>query len=46
MAFRNVLAHGYATMDHRRVYDAATNKVGELAIRLSELLREYPDDQG
>ena len=22
VAFRNVLAHGYATLDHRRVYDA------------------------
>ena len=45
VAFRNVLAHGYATMDHRRVYDAATTNVTELAIGISELLREYPDEQ-
>jgi len=30
VAFRNVLAHGYATLDHRRVYDAATRKVANL----------------
>ena len=45
VAFRNVLAHGYATMDHGRVYDAATTKVAELTIRLTELLHEYPDEQ-
>ena len=29
-AFRNVLAHGYATLDHRRVYEIASSRPGEL----------------
>jgi uncharacterized protein with HEPN domain len=44
VAFRNVLAHGYATLDHRRVYDAATNKVDALIQTLDTLLREFPED--
>jgi uncharacterized protein with HEPN domain len=44
VAFRNVLAHGYATVDHRRVYDAATNKVDALIQTLRALLREFPQD--
>lgn len=43
VAFRNVLAHGYATLDHERVYDAATNKVGALAGTLQALLDEFPE---
>lgn len=43
VAFRNVLAHGYATLDHRRVYDAAVNKVPGLAHVLDQLLRELPE---
>src|ERR1700722_14012454 len=31
VAFRNVLAHGYATLDHRRVYDLASTRTAELA---------------
>ena len=42
VAFRNVLAHGYATLDHRRVYDAATHKVGALILELLSLLSEFP----
>lgn len=30
VGFRNVLAHGYATLDHKRVYEAATLKAPEL----------------
>ena len=30
VAFRNVLAHGYATLDHRRVFGIATTRVSEL----------------
>jgi hypothetical protein len=44
VAFRNVLAHGYATLDHRRVFDAATHKVDELMRTLHVLLREFPED--
>lgn len=44
VAFRNVLAHGYATLDHERVYDAATSKVEPLARVLEALLAELPDN--
>jgi uncharacterized protein with HEPN domain len=43
VAFRNVLAHGYATLDHRRVYDAATTKVAGLAQEIRDLLKEFPE---
>ena len=43
VAFRNVLAHGYATLDHRRVFDAATNKVMGLVQVLEQLLGELPE---
>lgn len=42
VAFRNVLAHGYATIDHRRVFDAATGKVPALTAIIAELLDEFP----
>jgi uncharacterized protein with HEPN domain len=42
VAFRNVLAHGYATLDHRRVYDAATTKVTTLMSAIRALLDEFP----
>lgn len=42
VAFRNVLAHGYATLDHRRVFDAATSKVPTLSAAIVCLLEEYP----
>jgi uncharacterized protein with HEPN domain len=43
VAFRNVLAHGYATLDHGRVYDAATTKVKPLELALRKLLSEIPE---
>ena len=43
VAFRNVLAHGYATLDHRRVYDAATTKVKRLTGAIGDLLDEFPE---
>lgn len=42
VAFRNVLAHGYAALDHRRVYDAATTKVTALTATIRVLLDEFP----
>ena len=45
VAFRNVLAHGYATLDHRRVYDAAANKATALERTLQNLLREFPEGE-
>lgn len=44
VAFRNVLAHGYATLDHRRVYDIATTRTIELEGALEQLLGEYPEE--
>jgi uncharacterized protein with HEPN domain len=43
VAFRNVLAHGYATLDHARVYDAATTKVAALTKVIQTLLDETPE---
>jgi uncharacterized protein with HEPN domain len=46
VAFRNVLAHGYATLDHRRVYDIATARAAELQRVLEQLLTEIPEEGG
>jgi uncharacterized protein with HEPN domain len=43
VAFRNVLAHGYATLDHRRVYAVATGRVQSLQVVLRTLLEEIPE---
>jgi uncharacterized protein with HEPN domain len=42
VAFRNVLALGYATLDHARVYDAATHKVPALTATIRTLLDSFP----
>jgi uncharacterized protein with HEPN domain len=43
VAFRNVLAHGYATLDHRRVYDVASTRAAELLKVLEDLLAQLPE---
>jgi hypothetical protein len=43
---RNVLAHGYATLDHRRVYDIASVRAAELQRILEKLLDQMPEDLG
>jgi len=43
VGFRNVLAHGYATLDHRRVYDIASKRAKELQSILEQLLEEMPE---
>lgn len=43
VAFRNVLAHGYATLDHERVYDIAATRAGQLQAALERLLEEMPE---
>jgi uncharacterized protein with HEPN domain len=43
VAFRNVLAHGYATIDHRRVYEIASSRAGELLKTLETLLAQMPE---
>jgi len=45
VAFRNVLAHGYAALDHRRVYEIASERAGELLVTIERLLEEFPDEQ-
>jgi uncharacterized protein with HEPN domain len=46
VACRNVLAHGYATLDHRRVYALATTRVAGLQKALTQLLEEIPEQGG
>lgn len=43
VAFRNVLAHGYATLDHARVFEIAVRHAPRLLQALDELLVEPPD---
>lgn len=43
VAFRNVLAHGYATLNHTKVYEAASSKAPELLKTLEKLLAEFPE---
>lgn len=38
VAFRNVLIHGYATIDDRIVWEVATERLGGLVERLTGLL--------
>lgn len=42
VAFRNVLAHGYASLDHATVYEAAAIKAPSLLKVLEDLLAEFP----
>ena len=43
VAFRNVLAHGYASLDHDEVYKVATADAPALLRTLEALLAEFPD---
>jgi uncharacterized protein with HEPN domain len=43
VAFRNVLAHGYATLDHRRVHEIASTRAGEMLKTLERLLAQMPE---
>lgn len=40
IAFRNILIHGYADVDHRLVWDVVTTKVPILAAEVGALLAE------
>jgi uncharacterized protein with HEPN domain len=46
VAYRNVLAHGYATLNHRRVYDIASKRATDLQTVLERLLKEMPEERG
>ena len=43
VAFRNVLAHGYASLDHDEVYKVAITDAPALLRAVEELLAEYPE---
>lgn len=43
VAFRNVLVHGYATIDDALVWEAATARVDALVDSLERLLAEAPE---
>jgi uncharacterized protein with HEPN domain len=40
IAFRNVLIHGYAGIEHRRVWDIAQSSLPRLRMVVEDLLRE------
>jgi uncharacterized protein with HEPN domain len=44
VGFRNLLAHGYFALDHRRVFDIANSALPNLLKKVEELLRDFPLD--
>jgi uncharacterized protein with HEPN domain len=42
IAFRNILAHGYAELDHNKVYDIAITYAPELLVAVREALKDFP----
>ena len=42
IGFRNILAHGYAELDHNKVYDIAVTCAPELQIAVRKALRHFP----
>ena len=45
IACRQVLAHGYATLDQRRLYDMASSSTVELQRVVEQLLSAMPEDE-
>ncbi|HSW13676.1 MAG TPA: HepT-like ribonuclease domain-containing protein [Solimonas sp.] len=43
IGFRNILAHGYAELDHRKVYAIAVIDAPQLLSAVREALKDYPD---
>jgi len=43
IGFRNVLAHGYAEIDHHKVYDIAIRHAPALLIAVRSALKAFPD---
>ncbi len=43
IGFRNILAHGYAELDHRKVYSIATAHAPDLLSAVRVALKAYPD---
>jgi uncharacterized protein with HEPN domain len=42
VGFRNLLAHGYFALDHRRVYDIATASLPPLLKEAESVLKRFP----
>lgn len=45
IGFRNILAHGYAELDHRKVYSIAIAHAPELLLAAQEALKNFPAPQ-
>lgn len=43
IGFRNILAHGYAALDHQKVYAVAVTHASELLAAVREVLKDYPE---
>ena len=42
IGFRNILAHGYAELDHSKVYSIAIVHAPELLLAAQEALKNFP----
>jgi uncharacterized protein with HEPN domain len=43
IGFRNILAHGYAELDHNKVYDIAVKHAPELLAAVRNALKAFPE---
>jgi uncharacterized protein with HEPN domain len=43
IGFRNILAHGYAEIDHNKVYDIAVRHAPDLLAAVKEALKGFPE---
>jgi uncharacterized protein with HEPN domain len=43
IGFRNILAHGYAEIDHNKVYDIAVRHAPDLLAAVRYALKEFPE---
>jgi uncharacterized protein YutE (UPF0331/DUF86 family) len=43
IGFSNILAHGYAEIDHNKVYDIAVRHAPQLLAAVRDALKEFPD---
>ena len=43
VGFRNILAHGYAELDHAKVYGIAIVDAPQLLLAVREALKDFPD---
>lgn len=43
IGFRNILAHGYAELDHNKVYDIAVRHASALLAAVRDALKQFPE---